>query len=384
MNGEHHFWVIDPRVVEYVKFAKFHIWELWAIAIVLGALGSYALLALVLDRQARIRRRRQRQLARLETWLSAFQLEPDEEEALWSLSGDGRPHSLYAVLSDPGRFERAVHEALSGGEPMPFLERVRDELGYRSDNLSAPVVSTRQLMPGDHLRFTVWEEGRPQHHYGFITAVSPGGVAVELTEAGFRDVTTTKGMVELFYLRSNDLEVRLPFVLRSTDAERHRLLLAHQLVRGGQRPRSTRLPMLRAITFRLHAAQAAPPLHAPGEQPEPGQPLAGAVPGQELRAALLEMSEGGFSMVTLQPIAEGAYVEYALPLPRSRVLPLVARVLDCRPFAGNRWLVRCELRGLLPSQRNLLSQVLRLEQRQRLRAIQAERRKRRREESDAS
>jgi hypothetical protein len=58
----------------------------------------------------------------------------------------------------------------------------------------------------------------------------------------------------------------------------------------------------------------------------------------------------------------------------------MGRVLDCRPFAGTRWLVRCEQRGLTSTQRNTLSQALRLEQQRRLKAMQAERRKRRREE----
>ncbi|HKI98508.1 MAG TPA: hypothetical protein VKB51_08565 [bacterium] len=383
MKEDHYIGVLDPRILEYVKFSRFHWWEIGAIAVVLGALLGYALLAVVLDRRARARRRKHKQLSRLEAWLDAWRLEPDEEEALWELAGQRKPLALYALLAEPLRFERAVHEALISGKHLPFTERVRDALGYRSDNLSCPVVSTRQLMVGDHLRFAVWEEGRPQHHYAIVTAVSAAGLAVELTEAGFRDVTSARGETELFFLRGNDLEVRFPLAVRTADAERHRLLLAHQLVRGGQRPRSTRLPMLRPITFRLRAQAAelaSPHALATGELAA-GQP--GGAQGQEMRGALLEMSEGGFSMVTLHPVAEGAYVEHAMQLPRGRYLPIVGRVLDCRAFAGNRWLVRCELRGLTPTQRNTLSQVLRLEQARRLRAIQAERRKRLRESGEA-
>jgi hypothetical protein len=395
MKEEQVHWLLDPRVLDYFKFRPFHWWEVGAIALVVGALAGYGLLVVFLDRRARAHRRRSKQLSRLETWLAAWQLAPEEEEALWELAGERKPLALYAVLADPVRFERAVHEALSGGEQLPFTAHVRDMLGYRSDNLSCPVVSTRQLMAGDHLRFTVWEEGRPQHHYGVITAVSPGGVAVELTEAGFRDVIGTRGAIEMFYLRDNDLEVRFPLQVRSSDAERHRLLLAHQLVQGGQRPRSTRLPMLRPVTVRVQSPleeatgpvqpdwrEGAPPAAEPGQEPAPQVPR--ATQGRELRAALLEMSDGGFSMVTLHAVAEGAYVHYEMPMPRGRTLPIVGRVLDCRAFAGNRWLVRCELRGLLPSQRNTLSQVLRLEQARRVKALQAERRRLLRDVGDGS
>jgi hypothetical protein len=387
MADDRHFWVLDPRVLKYVRFSEFSWWELVAIAGVLGALASYGLLAVFLDRRARARRRRNKQLARLETWLAAWQLAPEEEEALWELAGEHRPLALYAMLAEPRRFEAAVHAALAGGERLPFTERVRDALGYRSSNLHVPVVSTRQLEPGDHFRFTVWEEGRPQHHYGIVTAVTPAGVAVELTAAGLQAVQATRGENELFYLRGSDVEVRIPLQVRSVDAQRNRLLLAHQLVRGGQRPRSTRLPMLRSITFRLHTqlgagTKVAQPAQAADELAPPPADAPEAA-GRQMRGALLEMSEGGFSMVVLQAVAEGAYVEYAMPLPRGRTLPIMGRVLDCRPFAGTRWLVRCELRGLAPSQRSALSQALRLELQRRLKAMQAERRKREREEEGA-
>lgn len=375
MQQDHFVWLLDPRVLEAFKFARFHWWELISIAVVLGALVAYAVLAVLLDRRARRRRRRAKRLARLETWLEAARLSPEEEESLWELAGEHKPLALYAVLADPVRFEHAVQQALGGGDRLPFLDRLRVLLGYCSDNPTCPVVSTRQLLPGDHLRFSVWEEGTPQGHYAVVTAVSAAGLAVELTETGFHDVTATRGVTELFLLRNNDLEVRFPLVVRSSDAQRHRLLLTHQVVRRGQRPRGTRLPLLRPIAFRVQARPAAPEL---GELPDwlhPAAPPAGAQ-GEEMRGGLLEMSEGGFSMVTVQAIPEGAYVHFDMPLPRSRMLPIVGRVLDCRSFAGNRWLVRCELRGLLPTQRNTLGQLLRLEQARRIRDIQAERRKR--------
>jgi hypothetical protein len=385
MQDDRHFWVLDKRVLEYVRFNEFQWWELGAIAVVLGALGGYALLALYLDRRARARSRRRKQRARLEAWLEDWQLEPEELEALQGMAGGSRPEHLYALLADPVRFERAVHQAVQAEEPLRFIERVREALGYRSSNLHVPIASTRQLVAGDHFRFTVWEEGRPQHHYGFVTAVSAAGVAVELTEAGFKAVQQRAGEVELFYLRGSDVEVRFPLRIRSRDTDRHRLLLAHELVRGGHQARSTRLPMLRPIHFRLHAQlgrmEQEPTAGMPREADELAPPEAGPAPaGKPMRGALLEMSEGGFSMVVLQPVAEGAYVEFELPLPRGRTLPIMGRVLDCRPFAGTRWLVRCEQRGLTSTQRNTLSQALRLEQQRRLKAMQAERRKRRREE----
>ena len=52
------------------------------------------------------------------------------------------------------------------------------------------------------------------------SAVSPGGVSVELTEAGFDAVRGKGGEVDLFYLRGNDVEYRFPLVMRSADPAR--------------------------------------------------------------------------------------------------------------------------------------------------------------------
>lgn len=379
MPDDRHFWVLDSRVLEYVKFSEFHWWELLLIAAGLSLLLGYALLALFLDRRERARERRGRHRARLEAWLERCALDREELAALAGLAGSARSQALYRLLADPVRFETAVHEAAAAGEHLGFLDRVREVLGYASGNLHVPIVSTRQLVPGDHFRFSVWEEGRPQHHFGVVTAVSPAGVAVELTAAGFRSVQSRGAETDLFYLRGNDVEYRFPLAIRSADGERHRLLLAHQLVRGGQRPRGTRLPMMRAIAFRVRRPVGELEAEIAGVVGEEAAP-APARQGEERRGALLEMSEGGLSLVTQEPVAEGTYLDYEMPLPRGRLLPLVARVLDCRPFAGNRWLVRCELRGLSPTQRNTLSQALRLELQRRLRAMQDERRKRRRAE----
>ena len=93
---------------------------------------------------------------------------------------------------------------------------------------------------------------------------------------------------------------------------------------------------------------------------------------------LLEMSEGGFSLVLNREIPGSSYVSFELPRPRRRTLAMMGRVLDCRPFGGNRWLVRCELRGHTATQRSVLGQLLRMERQRRLRLIRSEQRELRR------
>lgn len=369
MEANRQVWVLDPRILDYLKFDEFHWWEILLIIGSLSALASYFLLVIYLDRRARAREKRLKQLARLQRWLAEWDLTPTEVESLQALSGDRKRISLYRLLSEPARFEAAVHRAAEAGQPLSFAERVRDALDYHSGNLRVPVVSTRQLVPGDHFRFAVWEGGRPQHHYGQVITVGPAGLTLELTDDGFRAVRGKGAEMDAFYLRGNDSEYRFPLRIRGAVAGRNLLTLAHQLVGGGQRPRGARLPIVKPMSFRVRTELAGP------EAPEANLDL---VPAQEMRGVLLEMSEGGFSLVLNSEIPGGSYVSFELPRPRRRTLAMMGRVLDCRPFGGNRWLVRCELRGLTATQRSVLGQLLRMERQRRLRLIRSEQRELRR------
>jgi hypothetical protein len=350
MPESRHFWVLDDSVLQYVRFARFDWWQIVLIAGGLFALFAYVVLAVVLDRRSRARSRRIRHLTQLETWLEAAGLGDAEREALGALAGDDRPETLYRLLSDPVRFETQVHLALERGEALSFAGRLREVLGYHSGNGRVPVVSTRQLVPGDHFRFVVWEVGHPRHQYGVVVAVQPGGLLVELTEEGYQVVRARLEDCELFYLHEDDRETRFPMAVRSLDEAHHRLLLAHRLREKAQRPRGTRLPIVRPVTFHLRPT------------PEPA-----GEPGSGERGVLLELSEGGFSLVLQQQLAEGSYVEFLLPRPRRDPMTILGRVLNCRPFTANRWLVRCEMRGLTSDARGLLGQLLRLELHRRLR-----------------
>ncbi len=132
------------------------------------------------------------------------------------------------------------------------------------------------------------------------------------------------------------------------------------MVGNGQRPRSARLSLILEVPFRERVLQ-----EEPAAELDPTSPTS-----REEQGLLLDLSEGGFSMAHSRPIAEGHFLEFALPLKRGRSRPrLTGRVVECRAFSGNQYLIRCELRGLTPSQRNMLHQVVRLEQQNRLKVL---------------
>ncbi len=77
-------------------------------------------------------------------------------------------------------------------------------------------------------------------------------------------------------------------------------------------------------------------------------------------------------MAVNREVPPGQYLEFQLPLKKGKIRPyLTGRVLESRPFSGNQWLCRCALRDLTEQKRRLLQQVVRLEQRNRQRALTA-------------
>lgn len=360
MEEQRQIWIFNREILEHLKFPEFEWWKLVLVFVVLGVLGFYFLLVIIVDRRNKKALLRRKQRARLEGWLEDWGLESAEEYALREMAGEEDPLSLFHMLDNPRRFEKRVHEAAGEGGGQSFLERVRRHLGYHSDNLSVPIVSTRQLIVGDHLRFLVRDGLRPYNHYGIVTAVELRGITVQMTAEGFLAQQGKARDTELFYLRGNDMEYRFPLQVRSENPRGNSLVLTHQLVERGHAPRFTRLPILRTFSFTVRAEL---------ESQDDFEFVEDTVPPEKRKGVLLEMSEGGFSLALQSGVTAGHYIEFALPTPRGREIPIRGRILNCGPFGGGRWLVRCELRGVTPTQRSALAQLLRLAWRSRMKKV---------------
>ena len=358
MEEERQIWIFNREVLENLKFPEFDMWKLVLVFVVLGVLVSYFLFVIYLDRRSKKAALRRKQQARVEGWLEEWELESGEEKVLREMAGGEEDAlSLFQMLNHPRRFETRVHESFVEGGGHPFLDRVRRQLGYQSDNLSVPLVSTRQLIVGDHLRFLILDGLRPLNHYGIVTAVDTRGITVQLTEEGYLAQRGKALDSELFYLRGNDMEYRFRLQVRRENPRRNSLVLNHQLVERGHSPRYTRLPILRTFTFSVRAEL---------ESQDDSIFVEDIRPPEQLKGVLLEMSEGGFSLALHSAVTDGHYIEFSLPTPRGREIPICGRILKCGPFGGNRWLARCELRGVTPTQRSALAQLLRLAWRSRM------------------
>ena len=357
MAEQEKFWLINGRIFEHFRFEAFSWWELALIALVLSALGTYFLLAVLLERRHRARALRKKAEDRLEQWLAEWELGKGQVALLRGLAPERGAMSLYRLLSDPAQFERAVHEGFSRGLELDFTDRIRGFLEYRSSDPRVPVVSTRQLVVGDHLRFGFWVMAQPIHQYGRVISNKTEGLVVQCTEEGWAMVRERADEGEMFFLRDNDFEYAFPLVLGTRPVGEHQLFLEHQARAPRVRPRGTRLPVRRSVVFRAFLTLPSREEDGEGESNEPPR----KVPG-----VLLEMSEGGFSAAMEKPVSEGGYLEFDLPLPRGREMTLLGRVQGCRPFGGTRWLARCEMRGFSQAQRGALSQLLRLAWRRRL------------------
>lgn len=353
MAEDRYIWRLDERVLDYVRFREFEWLEVGLIVLGLTGLAAYLLLVVLVDRRHRAWQRRQRAVATLGRWLEQWRLNDDEVARLYELAGAGNDYELYRFLTDPVRFERGVHAAVRRGWPAlaPLAERMRGALGYTSYNLRAQVLSTRQLTHGDLFRLAVWEGGQPRHYYAELLHSDAACFTLGLSEAAARSVSEARGEVDLFFLRGQDREYRFPFHAEEGSTDPPRARVRHALVQAGHRARAVRLPVMERVTYEV------------GPTPE-------GFPDHSGEGLLMDLSEGGFALLVREPAEPGHYASVHGPAVVEAV-PLTARVLDSRPFAGNRWVLRCELEGMLPSHRKLLRRALRREQQQRLRRMRA-------------
>jgi len=364
MEEQQHFWVFDRTIFDQIEFPALSPFEGFLIVLGLSALFGYVMLIAYLDRRSRRKTQEAKEIAWLERWLEYAQLPPGQLGSLEKLAGGHDPQLLLQLIRNPVRFEQRVHEEITSGRGghLSFIDDVRGKLRFHANNLRAPVVSTRQLMPNDAVRLSLWEAGNPRHYYGRVVKSDLETFTVELKTEAVRAALANTGELELYHLRGHGWEIRFGCQTKGTGESPNHICFKHALTGKGQRPRTARLPLVIEIPFRVRTlSQDAVAELDPDQRtskPEPG--------------LLLDISEGGFSIVHQNQVPVGHYLEFELPLKRGRKKPLLkGRLVECRPFGGGQWLSRCELKGASPSQLNLLHQVVRMEQQNRARSLAA-------------
>ena len=374
MNPDRTLGVLDPAVLEYFKFGAFSGLQIAFFFACIAALAGYFLIGVLLNNLSNRRAKWAKQRSQVKRWLEAWGLEETELEHLGLLAGGRELRSLYGFLGDPVRFEERIHEHWLAGRYFPVSERLRGELGYYTGNPRGIVISTRQLMPGDHFRLSTQTAGaKPRHFYGQMVSGGREGFVVEVSEGGCDYIRAHQSESELFYLRGEDVEYRFPLKVLGGDPRREHLVLAHQLVDIGHRPRAIRLPLVRPMEFSVRAL----PSVDGGEDEQTGQTA-----GAKVNGVLLELSEGGFSAVLTRTFPAGVYFGFSLTLPRGRVLPILGRMIESRPFGGKSHIIRCEARGMSRERRNTLDRLLRTELNRRL-SWEKEKKRRARKQADS-
>lgn len=352
MNDKRHFWVFERNPFDVIKLPEFTLLEGALIVGSLITLGLYLMLIVYLDAREKRKARRAKQMAWLERWLEHLSLSSHELGFLDNLAGKSTPAARYDLLSSPTRLEFRLQEALSEGREIDpsFAEKLRVMLGYTSQNLRVPVVSTRQLVIGDPVRISFSAGGMPHHFYGRVTASGALTFAVEAHKDAAKSVAQAGGEADLFYIRALGLEYPFAHITVRPGSQPDQLVLRHMLARPQHAPRAARLPLMLEVGFRTRSLDA-----NPADELDPDK-----APSPTRKGLLLDISTGGFCLGHEGGLEVGQYVEFRLPLKRRRKpLTLTGRVKSARPFTGDQWLTRCELRGLDSSQRKLLGQILR-------------------------
>ena len=381
------FWTFDPSVLQHVRFDEFSWLEVVLIVVGLSALGLYFLFAIVLDQYARHRAKLRAQEARLMGWLKDMALPPESLTALKALAGGPQWHALFKLLSDPYRLETRLHQALEGqlrgtlpqGISAAVLNnavsRVRQVLRYYSSNTRFPLVSTRQFLSGDTLHLLLSPSAVPEHRkgntekegscYAWVAEQASNGLILQFPPEDFQAIYAHKGKVSFTFLRDLELEYAFPWRPIGADQVRHRYLVAHGLTLGLSKPRQIRLPFGQPILFQARIPHNAEVLN--GDKPRPHAVSADtAKAGPQREGTLLDLSEGGFAIVSTHREAEGALIGFPLTLGGKHTVQISGRVLTCLPFREGQALMRCETRGLTPAQANQLGLLLRQELARRL------------------
>lgn len=358
MNEETTKWLFDPQVLDYVKWTRMESRELLIALVGLSLLALYILVVVFLERKAKSREKWRTKKARLNHWIKLCRLTPEEQQLLQGLSGGKTWKTIYRLLGEPAFFETQVHKALSEGPGtmlIPLADRVRFTLRNRSTNLTIPVVSTRQLVAGDVFHLWIKAGSEVRHVFAWVIRNLPRGVLLEMTGEGNRNLAG--GMeVDAFFLRGEGMEYRFPWQPQALDEKSHTILLNHAMVAKAHRPRRIRLPLGHEVPYQVLEALDKPPVVT-------------------AKGVLLELSEGGFTVLQKESVPIGHYARVVLSGPKSGDMPLTGKVLHTQSFPGRQWLLRCEMRKLSPAMETTLSRLITRELERRLNRAQAKRRK---------
>lgn len=356
------FWVFDYEKFRQIEFPKVDMVEIFLIIGGLTALVLYYFLTRTLHFRSQKKQKDTARYAQMGRWLNHAKLTPHQLENLSALADGDSPPALYSLLGNPFTFEKAIHRVVAktpeenekvSVSDLSFVEPLRDVLGYHTDNLRVPVFSTRQLMPGDPMRLTLWEGGLPRHCYGKVLSNSLEKFEMQLDATSLKTVPMGEP-VEVFYLRGDILEYGFACLPHTAGAGK--LVLHHALNRN--QARTARLLILMEMNVQILTSaedfETASLIHPP---PCPG--------------LLLDLSTGGFAMATGKQTKAGDFLRFSLPLKRGRrkMLRLTGKVLETKPFSRGQWLSRCELKGLSRAEQGYLTQIVRLEQTNRTRVL---------------
>ena len=353
MENDRISWFINSEIFKYLKLPGLTWLEVVLIAVGLSALSGYFLMVLFLDERLRSRWKKAKEMAQLRRWLEDWRPIDEQMDLLREMAADETDEGLYAFLDNPVAFETQVDQAFkkASAVPMEFLERIRYTLKYYSGNPRVKLVSSRQFRENDPVRLAVWEAGRPQHFYGRVGKVDAHNFTLLLPQAGIVSINGKGSEVDLFFLRENDSEYAFPFLLHTINPQENKAILKHTLVRRNQTPRPSRLPLLMDISYRSR----------PSEADVVADLDPSTTPSDYLPGTLLDISEGGFALISNHPVPPGEFTEFTMPPRwRGRAMPLVGEVLECRDFPGDQLLIRCKLVNLTPADRNYLQQMIRV------------------------
>jgi len=350
MEDNGYIWMIDRRVLEYIRFHEFSWLEIGLIVVGLAALVLYGVFAYYVDRRTRHRERKKADRRKLSDWLGPMSLSQEEYNLLKGLTETNNWRGLYQLLSDAREFEVVLHKAISQDPALSALgEKVRETRRFKSNNLNIPVVSTRQFVNGDVFLLAVPEGSEENHLFAWVEKVTSEYFTLQFSDEDFKNVKKHQDKVESNYLRGMEIEHPFPWEVMGEDREHNLLLMRHTLTPTDRNPRKIRLPFGHNINVTIHGSLS----------PENLEDSNGnGTQGVTKSAQLLDLSDGGFSLLYENEIWKGHYITMHLSRTGGHGLPLTGKVLESRPFKDGKWLVRCEMKGVTPAKQSHLSLLL--------------------------
>ncbi|MDH4225837.1 MAG: hypothetical protein OEW12_09345, partial [Deltaproteobacteria bacterium] len=201
-----------PSLSDKINWPTFGWLELTITLVLVGMVAGYFFTLTSWHQKWLEGRRQKKKWIAAQAGLDRAGLNPAEMESLEILADAQNQGELLDFLSIPPHLEISLHETLKHEPPerWGFTTRLRQAFRYQSYNLQIPLVSTRQLSLGDHVRITLWGGVMPKNYYGRVVESTLSNFAVELGGGGLEDAWEKKPEMDLYVLRSPDLETPFP------------------------------------------------------------------------------------------------------------------------------------------------------------------------------